>query len=197
MDWPALWISVFASSGAALIGLTSAVLVFWRTRVADRRDAVESARQLRIAALHVALWTDLAPRLAWRWRPIGGAALPLARALAEVMVGELSAHPAVALWAQERLEHFSTRLRAAERGWLLPGDRRRRMRLVESVSTTVSMLMAWERGAVEEDWFASQLPRRRRRHSRDRGSPHGAAGPADRSRSIGQTHGPGEEEQHL
>jgi len=157
VEWPGLLSSVLAGSGAALVGLASAVLVFWRTRAADRRDADEREQRQRIAALHAALWGELAPRLAWRWRPIGAAAFPLAKALAEVTVGELANHPAVALWARERLEEFSARLHAAERGWLLPGDQRRRGRLVESVSTTVSMLMGWEAGLIEDDWFAARL----------------------------------------
>lgn len=157
MDWPALWTSVLASSGAAVIGLTSAVLVFQRTRAADRRDSAENHRRQRIAMLHAALWGDLAPRLANRWRPIGTAALPLAKALAEVMVGELAEHPPVALWVNERSEEFSKRLRSAERGWLLFGDKARRKRLIHTASTTVSMLMAWDAGAVEESWFAARL----------------------------------------
>jgi len=163
MDWSAFWTTAFASSGAALIGLTSAVLVFRRTRVADRRDAAARARRERIAAAHAALWGDLAQRLGWRWRPIGTAPLPLAKALADIIVAESAEHPAVALWTTERMQELTRRLRSAERGWLLPGDQKRRGKLVESVSTTVSMLAGREAGVIEDDWFTAHLSEKSRK----------------------------------
>lgn len=157
MDWPAFWIAAFESSGAALIGLTSAVLVFRRTRAADRRDAAVRARRERIAAAQAALWGDLAQRLGWRWRPLGTAPLPLVKALADIIVAESAEHPAIALWTTEQVHELTERLRSAERGWLLPGDQKRRGQLVESASTAVSMLAGWEAGAIEDDWFTTHL----------------------------------------
>lgn len=157
MDWPAFWTAAFGSSGAAVIGLTSALLVLRRTREADRRDTSMKERRERIAAAQVALWGDLAQRLSWRWRPLGPAPLPLAKALADVIVAESTEHPAIALWTMERMQELTKRLRSAERGWLLPGDQKRRGRLVESASTTVSMLAGWEAGAIDDRWFAEHL----------------------------------------
>lgn len=163
VDWPAFWTAAFASSGAALVGLVSAVLVFRRTRAADQRDAAIRERRERIAAVHGALWGDLAPRLTMRWRQIGTAPLPLAKALTDVIVAGWGDHPAVALWATEQLEDFTRRIHAAERGWLLPGHQRRRGKLMRSVSTTVSMLMGWDAGLIADDWFAGQLSKKSRR----------------------------------
>lgn len=157
MDWPAFWTAVFASSGAALVGFTSAVWVFWRTRVADRRDTAARERRERIARLHAALWGDLGSTLAWRYRPVGRAPLPLAKALADIIVAESGEHPAVALWTTERMQELSRRVHSAERWWLLPGDQRRRGSLLEAASTTASLLAGWENGLLHDDWFAARL----------------------------------------
>lgn len=57
--WPELWMSVLVDSGAAAIAFGSSAWLFWRTRVADRRDADERDRRERIGRVQTAVYADL------------------------------------------------------------------------------------------------------------------------------------------
>lgn len=158
MDWPTFWTAFFASSGAALIAFGTTAWAYTRTRKAERHEAEERERQQRVAAIRAAAWADLTTAAARRWLPIGAAApIRFVKAVAEFLVAEFTVEPAVVLWAEEQMKPFTAALRAAERGWLLPGDLRRRAHVVGVASEIATHLAGWERGAISAAWFAEHL----------------------------------------
>jgi hypothetical protein len=52
--------------------------------------------------------------------------------------------------------------RAADRLWLLPGDKKRRLAVLNASTELAAMLAGWGSGAVKDDWFASQLSEKNR-----------------------------------
>lgn len=158
MDWPGFWTAFFGSSGAAFVAFGTTAWVYTRTRAAERRGADERGRQERVAAVRAAAWGGLTTAAARRWVPIGAAApVRFVNAVAELLVAEFTVEPAVVLWAEEQMTPFTEALRAAERGWLLPGDMGRRAKVVALASEVATRLAGWERGAIPATWFAEHL----------------------------------------
>lgn len=157
MDWPAFWTTTFASSGAAAIGFGTAAWVFWRTRVADRKDAAERERRERVVEVQAAILGNLTRALAWRVIPVGVAVPKVAEAVAGFAASEMTVHPAVATWAVEQLSRMGELATNAARWWLFPGDGRRRAALLANATDLAMMLIAWESGAVSDSWFDERL----------------------------------------
>jgi hypothetical protein len=157
MNWPAFWTSVFTGVAAAIVGFGTATFGYLFTQRGNRRDRAERASSDRVARVQSAVYGDLARAIAWRWLPVGSGVLKVSQALAEFSSAELARNPTVALWVAERLPPLATLVRAAERGWLLPGDGLRRSALMSSCAEVAAMLAGWHTGAVKEAWFIEQL----------------------------------------
>lgn len=157
MDWPAFWTTAFTGVAAVLVGFGTVTFGYLLARRDDRRDAARHAGAARVGRVQSAVYGDLARAMSWRWLPVGSGVLKVAQAVAEFASAELAEHPAVALWTTERLESIGERVRRAERGWLLPGDSRRRSALMSAASEVATMLVGWQSGAVKEEWFTANL----------------------------------------
>ncbi|QZN86925.1 hypothetical protein [Cellulomonas sp. C5510] len=158
MDWPQFWTSFFASSGAAVVALASAVGVFFLSRLAERRDNAQRERRARIGRIQAAAHNDLLlSAVTWSGLYIGRGAAKLLEAVHAFAAAEWAEHEAVARWAMEKVSSSTNALKGAERWWLLPGHTKRRQAVVAPGSEIAAALALWETGAIKDSWFEERL----------------------------------------
>lgn len=184
MNWPAFWTAVSTGVGAAFVGFSTAAFGYWRTRRDDRRDAAARARAARVGRVQSAVHGDLARALTGLWLPVGSDVQKVAQAVSAFASAELVDHPAVALWSMARLKAMGELAQKAERGWLLPGDRKRRGAMMESGSELAAVLAAWQSGAVQDQWFESRLSEEDQATMAALRAVDGARAPRRRSRRL-------------
>ncbi|WP_169165141.1 hypothetical protein [Cellulomonas taurus] len=158
MYWPQFWTSFFASSGAAVVALASAVGVFFLSRRAERRDAAQKDRHARIGRIHAAAHNELLlSAVRWRGLHIGRGVAKLMEEVHAFSAAEWSENEAVARWAMEKVSSSTKALPKAERWWLLPGHSRRRQAVLAPGSEIAAALALWESGAISDAWFEERL----------------------------------------
>ena len=163
--------TLLQGSGAAVIGLTSAVLVFWLTRRHDgKRDAAVRAAEAvdresqsvtdAVAGLSTAaafLIRDLRTPPFFRLEAITDL---LAATLRFVMVTR-TAHPAVANWALDQYHMLSTKQATYRSRWFLPWGRAQRLSdWSHHAGQLGGKVVEWHVGDVPDEWFAEDLKER-------------------------------------
>ena len=164
-DWPAL---LLQGTGAAVIGLTSAVLVFWLTRRHhEKRDAARRAAEAeeRISQSVTDAVADLSSAASFLVRDLTTAPFFRVEAITELLAATLRfvmvtrpTHPDVANWAMLQFRSLSAKHATYRSQWLVPWGRARRLHgWSDHAGQLAGKVLEWHLGEVPEAWFTEQL----------------------------------------